>query len=249
MRVKSRGYRHKTRFVLGALLHYARLDMHFLIDKLLLKDKYLSLYVKFCCKLQVLYMLERNLAMFSNRLPIVSQWMATTTLWLIVLMLAQTALTWIAPGLNSIIVENGLTFSLRDSLIVALDLDPSTLPGWQRIGAILLSSAPLLALAAGLWHLRALFQTYSRQEYFSPRGAMHLKRVGQFVALWVVLGFFCQPLLSMWLTMTRPVGDRLISVGFSGSDAVALFLAGSIAVVAKILERASAIQAENQQFI
>lgn len=187
--------------------------------------------------------------MTSNRLATFSQWMATTTLWLIVLMLALNALTWIAPGSNPMSDENGWTFSLSSSLIAAVHLDISALPGWQRIGAILLSSVPLLALAAGLWHLRALFQTYGRQEYFSPRSAMHLKRVGQYVATWVVLGLGCQPLLSMWVTITRPAGEHLISLGLSGADAVALFLAGSIAAVAKILERASAIQAENQQFI
>lgn len=187
--------------------------------------------------------------MTSNRLASFSQWMATTTLWLIVLMLVLNGLTWIAPGLNPISGGNSLTLSLNNSLIAALHLDISMLPGWQRMGAIFLSSVPLLALASGLWHLRALFQTYGRQEYFSPRGAMHLKRVGQYVALWVVLGFFCQPLLSMWITITRPAGEHLISLGLSGADGVALFLAGSIAVVAKILERASAIQAENQQFI
>jgi hypothetical protein len=187
--------------------------------------------------------------MTSNRLAIFSQRMATTTLWLIVLMLVLNALTWITPGLNPMSGRSGSTLSLNNSLIAALHLDISTLPGWQRIGAILLSSVPLFALAAGLLHLRTLFQTYGRQEYFSPRGAVHLKRVGQYVALWVVLGFFCQPLLSIWLTITRPAGEHLVSLGLSGADAVALFLAGSITVVAKILERASAIQAENQQFI
>lgn len=187
--------------------------------------------------------------MHSNRLPTFSQWMATATLWFIALMLILNALGWIAPGLNPLSLENGLMLSLKDSLIEALHLDISTLPGWQRIGAAALSSAPLFALAAGLWHLRALFRAYGRQEYFSPRGAMHLKRVGQFVAVWVVLGVLCQPLLSVWVTMLRPAGERMISMGFSSSDAVALFLACSIAIIAKILERAGAIHAENQQFV
>lgn len=184
-----------------------------------------------------------------NRLSIVSQWMATATLWIIVLMLVLNALSWIVPGAPQPGAKSGWALSLQDSLIAALNLDVSSLPAWQRTGAILITSTPLLALATGLWHLRALFQTYARQDYFSPCGATHLKRVGQFVALWVLLGLLCSPLLSAWVTMMRPSGERLISIGLSGSDVVALFLAGSIAIVAKIHEEASAIKAENQQFI
>jgi len=188
--------------------------------------------------------------MLPNRLPIVSQWMATITLWIIVLILVMNALSWIVPGAHQVHGQSSSwTLTLQDSLVAALHLEISLLPAWQRTGAILITSAPLLALATGLWHLRALFQTYARQEYFSPRGARHLKRVGQFVALWVVLGFLCSPLLSAWLTMMRQAGDRLITIGLSSSDAVALLLAGSIAIVAKIHEEASAIKAENQQFI
>lgn len=186
--------------------------------------------------------------MSSNHLKTFSRYMATTALWLIVLALALNTLTWIVPDLNSM-EGRGFEFSMENTLSSALHFDISTSPWWQRVGAILLSNLPLLALAAGLWHLRALFLLYSHQEYFSIRGARHLKRVGQFVALWVIFGFLCQPLLSLWLTIIQPAGEHLISEEFSGSDAVSLFLAGSIAIIAKILEQASIIHQENQQFI
>jgi hypothetical protein len=187
--------------------------------------------------------------MSSGRLGMYSQWMATATLWLIVLMLLLNAAAWINLPLSAMVLGNGLAFSLTDSLMATFKVNISTFPWWQRVGGIVLSSMPLVALVMGLGHLRALFQAYGRQEYFSIAGVRHLKRMGQSVMLWVLLNLLCQPALSVWMTMRQPAGERVLSVGFSSGDVVALFLAGCIAIIARILERANILQVENQQFI
>lgn len=186
--------------------------------------------------------------MTSDRLAVLSQRMATVTLWFMGAILLVNAACWIEPSLTSV-DGKGLSFSLTNDLISGLGVDISAYPWWQRLGGILLSSIPLLPLIFGLSHLRALFRTYAHCDYFSITAAQHLGRVGQFIALWVLLTFLCEPLLSLWMTLREPAGHHVISVSFTTSDIVALFLAGCISIIARILARASKVHAENKQFV
>lgn len=177
--------------------------------------------------------------MSSDRLSYLSQCMAVATLWLIVAMLLLNAACWLYPSLNSIDGGYRFGFGLTDRLVSNLNIDVSQFPYWQRLGGVVLSSIPLVALAVGLFHLRCLFQGYGRGEYFSPAAANCLGNVGRSVGLWVVLNVICEPLLSIWLTMRAPVGHRMITLSFGWSEIVALFLAACIAVIAHILREAS----------
>jgi hypothetical protein len=187
--------------------------------------------------------------MISDRLALSSQRMASVTLGFIVAMLLLNAACWLWPALNSVKAGYGIGFGLTDGLISSLDINIWTLPWWQKLGGILLSSVPLLTLAAGLQHLRSLFQCYGRREYFSATTATHLGKVGRWVGLWVVLSLLCEPLLSAWSTMREPVGHRVITLSFGSPYIVALFLASCIAIIARILRHASELDSENRQFV
>ena len=187
--------------------------------------------------------------MSSDRLPILSQSLATLTLWLMIAMLCLNAAVWLVPAWGTLPGQHGFDFSLSDRLMAMLVLDPAALPLWQRLGALLLSSIPLLVISRGLLHLRALFQGYASGIYFSPQSATHMGGLGHCVALWVLCDFLCEPLLTVWLTFTQPPGERLLSVSLEPSAIVALFLAACVVVIARILRRASDLHAENQQFV
>lgn len=73
--------------------------------------------------------------------------------------------------------------------------------------------------------------------------------MGRSVALWVVLDFLCEPLLSVWMTMNQGEGQRMMTLSLDSSSFVALFLAGCIVVIARILQQACDIDHENKQFI
>lgn len=183
-----------------------------------------------------------------NRLTQFSQRMAILTLLLIAGMLALNAALWLFPILGS---NDGLGvgFSLSGVMLTQLSVRIEMLAWWQLLGAILLSSVPLVALASGLNHLRRLFQGYARGEYFSISAAVHLGKVGRGVILWVVSSFICTPLLSILVTLHAPAGQRLFTVSFTSADFVALFLAGCIAVIARILLSASEVDSENRNFV
>jgi hypothetical protein len=187
--------------------------------------------------------------MASDRLARFSQHMAAVTLCFIVAMLLLNAACWFFPSLNSATNGYGLGFSLTDKLISSLNIDVAGFPWWQKAGCVFLSSVPLLVLAQGLRHLRLLFRSYGRREYFSAAAAAHLGKVGKSVAVWVLLSLLCEPLLSMWSTIRAPVGHRVIAVSFDSPDVVALFLAACIAVIAHILKQASELDSEHRQFV
>ncbi|WP_395609263.1 DUF2975 domain-containing protein [Pseudomonas sp. B22129] len=187
--------------------------------------------------------------MNTQRLALLSQRMSVVTLLLIISMLALNAAGWLFPVFGSSPEGLGFNFALSDRLIQGRAEQVALFPLWQILGAIVLSSVPLLALASGLNHLRKLFQNYARGEYFSSKAASHLGKVGKAVAIWVLLDFLCEPLLSVWVTMNEPVGHRLITLSVTTPSFVALFLAACIAVIARILWQASEVDSENRTFV
>lgn len=186
--------------------------------------------------------------MSSNVLARFSRRMATITLSLMIVMLLLNALLWLYPELAR---QDGwgLGFALTERQLSHIADAAAHFPWWQTLGGIVLSSIPLLALAAGLDHLRRLFQRYAQGEYFARDTAVLLGKVGRAVALWVLLDFLCEPLLSLWLTQQAPVGERLVTVSITAASFVALFLAACIAVIARILAQASEVDRENRTFI
>jgi hypothetical protein len=182
-----------------------------------------------------------SLAQFSRR-------MATITLLLIILMLVLNAAVWLFPALASK-DGLGLGFALSDRQLSDMTSAAAVFPWWQTLGAIVLSSIPLIALAFGLRALRRLFQCYATGEYFSAEAAGHLGKVGRAVALWVLLDFLCEPMLSLWITQNAPVGERMVTLSVTASTFVALFMAGCISIIARILSQASEVDSENRTFI
>jgi hypothetical protein len=186
--------------------------------------------------------------MISTSLARLSQRMATITLGVIVVMLLLNAVLWCFPTLAST-QGWGLGFALTDRQLSERTELAGLFPWWQRLGGLLLSSVPLLALTFGLGHLRRLFQRYACGEYFSMDAALHLGKVGKAVALWVLLDFVCEPMLSLWVTMNEPQGERLFTVSLTAATFVALFMAACISIIAQILMQASAVNSENQTFV
>ncbi|MFC0226979.1 DUF2975 domain-containing protein [Serratia aquatilis] len=184
-----------------------------------------------------------------DRLASYSQRMAMMTLCLLVAMLLLNAAYWLSPYVASIDAGNGFSFSLSNRLIGNIGADLNIFPWWQIAGGIVISSVPLLALALGLHHLRLLFKTYGQRAYFSSIAAQHLGKMGKCVAIWTILELLCEPLLSYWLTLQEPVGQRIVSIGFDSGNIVALFFAACITVIARILQKASELHCENQQFV
>jgi hypothetical protein len=185
--------------------------------------------------------------MSADRLASLSQRMASVTLALIIGLLSLNALSWIYPSYGE--KGYGVSFGLTQRWIEHAAVDIASMPWWQTAGAILISSIPLLVLVRGLQHLRALFRTYAGGAYFSTEATARLGKMGRSIALWVLVQFLTEPVLSFWLTLLQGHGKRLIQLSIDGSAFVALFTAGCIVVIARILGRASEVYEENRTFV
>lgn len=183
--------------------------------------------------------------MQTDRLANHSKRLAGATLAFIIAMLLINTAYWLLPVQVGTYIGG---FNLS-SLTETLKVDILQMPGWQVAGGITLSSIPLLILAKGLMALRGLFQAYGQGEYFSQESAQLLNTVGKSVALWVLATFILTPVMSVWITQLRPVGERMLSINFEPADVVALFLAASVMIVARSLQNACSLARENQQFV
>jgi len=187
--------------------------------------------------------------MSPERISKLSQRMATITLLFLIVIMVLNAAGWIFPTLISREGGYGFSFSLTAKFVNDTAVNLSLFPGWQIAGAIVLTSIPLLALAFGLYHLRMLFQTYAKRAWFSATAGVHLGKTGRSIAIWTLLNLICGPLLSIWGTMREPDGQRLVTFSFTPQDAVSLFIAASVMIIAHILKQASELHEENQQFV
>lgn len=187
--------------------------------------------------------------MVEDRLARTSHRMAAATLWLVISMIVLNASIWIFPTLGSIKNGLGLSFFLSDRLVSSVQLDFSSFPWWQIGGAIFISSIPLVVLSSGLLNLRALFKNYSSGDYFSSHSSAYMEKAGRAVMLWVLLNFLSEPLLSLWITMREPVGQRFLSLSFQPSEVISVFIALCVMLIARILRRAAEINEENKSFV
>lgn len=183
----------------------------------------------------------------ADRLAGLSHRMASITLALMFALLALNVVNWIYPPYGP--HGYGFSFGLTSRWLSNVDIDIATFPFWQRLGAILISSVPLLVLMSGLGHLRRLFRAYAEGAYFSMEAARRLGALGRSIALWVVVQFLTEPVLSVWLTLRNAPGHRLVALSLDSTALVALFVAACIAVIGRILQRASEVYQENQQFV
>lgn len=178
-----------------------------------------------------------------------SQHIAVAALVLVVAVLALNTASWFFPALGRVDGGAGLSFSLTQRMTGMAGVDVAAMPWWQLLGAALISSIPLLAMAYGLLQLRALFQQYASGNYFAHSAYGHMERMGRAIVFWVVLDFACEPVLSAWVTMLAPAGQRMLTLSLEPPVFIALFLAACVIAIARILQRACDLHAENQQFV
>ena len=178
-----------------------------------------------------------------------SQYIAAAALVLVVAMLVLNAASWFFPAQGLADAGAGLSFALSQRVVSMAGIDVVAMPWWQLLGAVLISSIPLCAMACGLLQLRALFQQYAGGNYFSQSAYGHMEKLGHAILAWVVLDFVCEPLLGLWLTMLAPEGQRMLSLSLEPPVFIALFMAACVIAIARILQRACDLHAENQQFV
>lgn len=194
-------------------------------------------------------MLTHRGFMSTDALAQLSQRMVTFTMMLLIAIVLLNSVTLFFPALSFSNEFYGITLSLTDQRLSALNISLQTLPWWQAAGAGVISLLVMAPLCYCLYQLRSLFQAYARRNYFSARSAQHMSRVGASLGVWTVMTLLADPVTSYWLTMLHPAGEREILFGFELHHVVWFFIALCVMAVAKILEKASALYEENKLFL
>ncbi len=113
----------------------------------------------------------------------------------------------------------------------------------------LLSVAPVALGLYALWQLWRLFGEYGAGRVFGRPALAHLRRFG-----WALLGSaLLAPLVraagSVVLTLGNPPGQRMLVLGLSWNDYLAVLLAAVLIAIATVMAEAVRVAEENQGFV
>jgi len=100
-----------------------------------------------------------------------------------------------------------------------------------------------------LWSLRRLFLLYAGREVFSHHALRMLNYVAVALFASVVVGFVMQAPITLLLSWNLGAGHRAISLGLNNHDIGALFLSGTVLVIARVMAEARRMADENESFV
>jgi len=148
----------------------------------------------------------------------------------------------------------------------AIFIWPGTTTDWlmlkqDTLGPVLTSKVPLvfrmgaLAFEAGsaafvvwaLWSLYRLFLRYAAGDVFSNDALRLLNNIAIALFANVIVSFAVQAPITFLLTY--PLAHRFISLSFGSQDVFALFLAGAVLVIARVMAVARRMADENESFV
>ncbi|MEQ2025687.1 DUF2975 domain-containing protein [Xenorhabdus szentirmaii] len=180
-----------------------------------------------------------------TRITTLSLVMSKLSLLIIIIMIAINIFSWLEPKL--ILEKYGLGFSLTERILPYFDNVAFSF--WKLTGGILISTIPLLSLAGSFWAFYRLFSKYRKGDYFSKGTVKYLEYAGWGVIFWSLLDVICEPLLTLWLTISAPAGERFLTLTVTGGHFVAIFISACLAIISRILYQACNIYEENQSII
>ena len=123
----------------------------------------------------------------------------------------------------------------------------SGVPLPYRLGALVFSLAGVGLTVWALWCLRGLFQRYARGEVFAPASLRLLNNVAVALFASVVVTFAMQVPISFILSLANT--KHSIALNFGSDDVVTLFTAGTVLVIARVMNEAGRIAEENAKFV
>lgn len=179
----------------------------------------------------------------TTKIRIVSRLLSWFCLIAIVFELGFVPLIWLTPDL----AREAISYS--DSLVSVPLGDLQALGGWQLPAVFVTLMVPSLVLGFGLWHLRKMFLCFARNAIFENGTIRHLKIFSIALLLQTLLSPAAGALTSLLVTITRPEGQRMISIGLSNIEASSLFLGGLFLIISWVLSEAVALHDENRSFV
>lgn len=120
--------------------------------------------------------------------------------------------------------------------------------GFRAI-AFLCALGPTGFTVWALLSLRRLFLLYAHGEVFSHQALRMLNHVAVALFASVIVGFVMQAPITLLLSWHLGAGHRAVSLGLGTDDVVALFMAGAVLVIARVMAEARRMADENAGFV
>jgi len=143
--------------------------------------------------------------------------------------------------------ERGAVFNLNVDNLGA-DLSSATPLAW-RLAALICALITEGFTLWALWSLRRMLLLYVKGEVFSQRTFTLLNTVAVALFAGVVVGFVMRAPISLLLSWPLGGGHRHISLSFGSNDAITLFEAGVLLVIARVMREAGRLADENAKFV
>ncbi|MCP5469421.1 MAG: DUF2975 domain-containing protein [Chlamydiales bacterium] len=119
----------------------------------------------------------------------------------------------------------------------------------QKFLAFLVNLIPIAFLVAAFAFLSQLFSAFQKGEIFEARNVTPLKRVGWMLMFsQLVHPLYCA-LLSLTLTYTNPIGDRVIALSLGIAQLEVLLIGLAILLASWVFERAVIMREEQEGVI
>lgn len=118
------------------------------------------------------------------------------------------------------------------------------LPPLTRFLAFLADMIPLGVMIYGLRKLEGLFRLYEHGLIFTEQHVRYFRSLGRTLIVWVGCDVVRNSLLSMVLTLDKPPGQRVITVGLGSADFAAIFVGIVVLIISWVMDEGRKIQEE-----
>lgn len=114
------------------------------------------------------------------------------------------------------------------------------------------AAVSLLPIGVGLyalWQLWRLFAEYGAGRVFGRAALARLKRFAWALLAAALLAPLARAAMSVLLTVGNPPGQRMLVIGFSWNDYLAVLLAAVLIAIATVMAEAVRVAEENESFV
>jgi hypothetical protein len=125
----------------------------------------------------------------------------------------------------------------------------NTVEDGQWYVTILISMLPSMLLVWGLIHLRKVFVSFSKEEFFIKDNIYSIKRFSFSLMLSSILQLCSLAAVSVILSLNHPAGQKILAVQVESQHFFIFFIGLVFWVIAKILTIARQTHIENQSFV
>ena len=173
------------------------------------------------------------------RLKRMSHWLSLLCLVLIVALPLLFAWFWATAA----------AAQLAARIHLAADVVQGPMMLWQRVAGGCVSGVPLALLLAGLWQARKCLVLFANGQVFSLQAVTALKKFAGLATASFASSILASTVLSTLITFNNAPGTRQVSIGISTDQAIALFFAGMVWLMAAVIAQGQQLAEDNAKFV